>query len=422
MAWHLTRDESARRADAQLAGDAENVLAGVQTFLTGVDRVIANLQGTAGAPLDADTFRRDGADEVEGSSLIEGVALIDPTSHQVVALAGTVGLLDAAATDTALPRLTLVGYAPGARAPRLGFARGNVETGMVYVELRVPLDSFGTDAPRFVLTGQDHDDVILASTERRHGLRTAAETVTIGGVRADLMVESWGNASLLGLSLASLVLLAGLATTAALTAACAVGMRRGRDLAQLEAENTTLDHAVSNQGSSEHEPRASEERWREILRDSPDVLALLDRRDFSLELLNRTSFLGHRAAELAAPEGLWRILEPEDRRRLSWVSTVSASTVPEELTSVTVRLRGADHVTRWFMLRVTALVGPDATHSSLLVTWSDVHDRWERQEERARLGGSLRDSHHMQTVGEVAVGMAPDLDELSAARTRRRSR
>ena len=165
---------------------------------------------------------------------------------------------------------------------------------------------------------------------------------------------------LFGISLPTLVLLAGIALTLLALAAGVVVARRGAAVRHLGDENRLLDEALEQQRIVAAELRVSEERFRTIVRDSPDIIVLLDLDDGTTEVLNRVDFFGYALEVLAAPGGLYSIVDDDDRADADALWARMRELEPEHVCECTLRLRDADGEVRHARLRFSPFDAGDA--------------------------------------------------------------
>ncbi len=403
---------------------AAQALLSVQHFAAAVDQILAIADGvyaTSGG--DPARFTAVLAPDVAGNSTIAGMALVvkDARGARVAATVGVTPLLNGAPERAralaAGGTSTLVAHATDRNGSRLGFAmQVGHGAAVVYVEVHV-VPSTGADVPFAVVSTTRPDDVVIANTTSPRGLVRSSQPVAIGGqsfallVRAPAPPPAW-----FGLELPELVLLVGAVITALAMTAVSVVTRRTHAVQHLSHENRELDAALERQRAIEAELRASRARFETIVRDSPDVIALLDRDTGACEVLNRADFFGYPLQQLAEPGGLRDLVHPDDAADADAHWERMAMLEADQVCETTLRIRDTGGADRYVRLRFSPIdTGEAEERTPLLGLISDVTDEWANQLREASLQEALRRSQRLEAVGQLAGGIAHDFNNVLAA-------
>jgi two-component system, cell cycle sensor histidine kinase and response regulator CckA len=417
-AFVVARNDVDRLSQRNTDRAASAALLKVQSLTASVDQVLSTANGVVAATnLDANRFTEVLGPDVDASPTLGGLALVvdGPTGPQVRSRVGQVDLLTGheQAVQVAGSSARLVTWRAGPDGTTLGFAsRVARNAGSVFLQVLLPREQ--APGSRFAIARESRggDTVVLGTVGTTRGLTRWDTPVSIGGTELALFVTP-GRAptGFLGVALPTVILLLGAVITAIATGLAVALARRSAAVATLGDENRALDDALARARKGEARLRASEDRFRTILRNTPDAIAIVDPERGSCELLNRRTLAGHSREELRQPDGLARIVAPEARGDAQRYWEALAQLEPEKVAETALRIADASGQTRHLRFRFSSLPRPKGP-PVLLGMVSDITDATEQREREEELQQALHRSQRLDAVGQLASGVAHDFNNL----------
>jgi PAS domain S-box-containing protein len=417
-AFVVARNDVDRLSQRNTDRAASAALLKVQSLTSSVDQVLSTANGVVAATnVDPVRFREVLGPDVDASPTLGGLALVvdTPAGPQVASQVGQVDLLAGHEEPVQGSGATarLVTWRTGPDGTTLGFAsRVARNAGAVFLQVDLPREE--TPASRFAVArvAEGPPEVVLGTVGSTRGLTRWRTPVSIGGTELALFVVP-GDAptGLFGIALPTLILGLGLAITAIATALAVALARRSATVATLGDENRALDEALARARTGEARLRASEARFRSILRNAPDAIAIVDPERGSCELLNRKDLAGHLRDELREPDGLARLVVAEDRDEAQRYRAELAELEPDHVAETTLRVADAGGHARHLRFRCSPVARPKGPPVVLGMV-SDVTDAMEQRAREEELQQALHRSQRLDAVGQLASGVAHDFNNL----------
>jgi PAS domain S-box-containing protein len=417
-AFLVARNDVDRLSERDTDRAASAALLKVQSLTASVDQVLSTANGVVAATnLDAARFTEVLGPDVDASPTLGGLALIvdGPAGPQVRSRVGQVDLLAGheQAAQASGPDARLVTWRDGPDGTTLGFAsRVARNAGSVFLQVVLPREQ--APASRFAIARQSGGAraVVLGTVDSTRGLTRWKTPVSIGGTELALFVVPGETPTgLFGIALPTLILVLGLVITVIATGLAVALARRSAAVASLGDENRALDDALARARKGEARLRASEDRFRSILRNAPDAIAIVDPGSGSCELLNRKMLAGHSREDLRRPDGLARLVAPDDRDEAQRYWDELAQLEPDQVAETTLRITDSQGHTCHLRFRFSTLARPKGP-SVLLGMVSDVTDATEQREREDELQQALHRSQRLDAVGQLASGVAHDFNNL----------
>jgi signal transduction histidine kinase len=419
VAYWIARNDVERLNRRNLDRSASAALLKVQALTAAVDQVLSTANGVVAASnVDGERFAQVLGPDVEASPTLSGIALLadGPNGVRVVSTVGETQLLAGreATAHAAGATAQLIAWQRTEGGYALAFAsRVARNAGAAYLQVELPIDEV-TAGGRFAL-GRVHGDttaLVVGNVASTDGLVRWETPVALGGTELTLFVAPGRPATgVLGIPLPTLILVVGVLMTAVAAALATALVRRSAAVVTLGHEKQALDDALAHARTVEAKLRASEERFRSILRNTPGVIATIDPTRGSCDVLNRPDLLGHPLEELRVPNGLATLVNAADTAEADAYWRQLEALAPDQVCETTLRVAdraGADHHLRF---RCSALRRPGGG-ALFLGLISDVTTETERQAREAELEQALHRSQRLDAVGQLASGVAHDFNNL----------
>ncbi len=163
---------------------------------------------------------------------------------------------------------------------------------------------------------------------------------------------------------------------------------------------------ITDRKQSERAIKESEERWRSLTENSPDIICNLDRDDI-IRFVNHT--VSGLTPEKTIGKSIYEFIPPKHhdlvRRKVRHVWNTGEPTRYES------EGLGPDGLISMYDCRVEPIKSDNVVTSVNLIS-TDITERKRAEEERAALEARLYQSQKMETVGTLAGGIAHDLNNI----------
>jgi two-component system NtrC family sensor kinase len=167
-----------------------------------------------------------------------------------------------------------------------------------------------------------------------------------------------------------------------------------------------ISHDITVRRRAEEALRESEERWRTLMDNSQEMVMLVDRDGlFVYASPSVQRWLGHEPGELIGGE-LEAVSHADD---VTALSGALEEVVPAKPRSLAHRVRHRDG--SWHSLQSTLVcLRDDPTVQAVLIAARDVTERVALEQDRERLELERRVSHRLEAVGQLAAGIAHEIN------------
>ena len=169
-----------------------------------------------------------------------------------------------------------------------------------------------------------------------------------------------------------------------------------------------IDWDITERKQAEEALRESEERYRLLVENAGDVIAIVQ--DGYFRFINRraTELLGYSLDELM-PRPFWEIIHPEDREKV--LESYSKRLRGEETPAVySFRVVDKEGNVKWAEIHVVPISYGGSPGALNFIR--DITERKRAEAEMASLQEQLRQSQKMEAIGRLAGGIAHDFNNL----------
>jgi PAS domain S-box-containing protein len=179
-----------------------------------------------------------------------------------------------------------------------------------------------------------------------------------------------------------------------------------RTFPETAPDQVGISHDVAVRKRAEQALRESEERWRTLMDNSQEMVMLVDREGlFTYASPSVQRWLGHEPGELVGG-ALEAVSHPDDVVALSEALEQVVAATPRSLAH---RVRHRDG--SWHSVQSTLVcLRDDPTVQAVLIAARDVTERVALEQDRERLELERRVSHRLEAVGQLAAGIAHEIN------------
>jgi len=187
-------------------------------------------------------------------------------------------------------------------------------------------------------------------------------------------------------------------------------MAKVADIAKTFLRKLEFPGGAADVGVTKRATRRSQRELRQLLDLTP--MHITEHGPDGSALYNNRAALDYHGLTLEQ----WRdadlhdLVHPEDAERLMREHPGKfLSRSPYQLEA---RLRRRDGQHRWFLVRINPMVDEEGRLTRWYTAATDIHDRKQAEDERARFGQRLRQAEKMEALGRLAGGIANDFNNV----------
>lgn len=170
---------------------------------------------------------------------------------------------------------------------------------------------------------------------------------------------------------------------------------------------------ITERIQAETELRASVEELRTMAEAMPQIVWITRPDGWNIFFNKRWMDYTGLTLEESLGHGWNKPFHPEDQQR-AWEAWLKA-TSEHGTYSIESRLRRADGVYRWWLVRGVPLLDAAGNILKWYGTCTDIHDLKMSEQEREEMQFQLKQSQKMETIGQLAGGVAHDFNNLLTA-------